>query len=156
VQNVALLVFLLPVVLSILFGTLVLADVLNQPDRELNMWQFNGARSSIYSDDIEIQDLLTKYSISQPIDIEIQVSDPDFDCGDLYITIFSLESSPKQVFSQNGFFSQCFVRDNLTLPTEDVFSEKIDTKGKYEIVVELIDKHHKKTITTSSEFIVTK
>ena len=157
VQNIAFVVFLLPVVLSLVFGTFVLADVLNQPDRELNIWQFDISEESmkdLFSEDIEIQNLLSTYSISEPIEIEIVVTDPDFDCGDLYITIYSIDGSQKEVISQNGFFGQCFIRDNLTLPTEDEFSEKIDSAGKYEMVVELNDKHQKKTITSVAQFLV--
>ena len=40
VQKIALIVFLFPVVISIAFGASVLSDVLGQPDRHLNMWQF--------------------------------------------------------------------------------------------------------------------
>ena len=31
-------VFVLPVIFSIIFGSAVMADILQKPDRELNMW----------------------------------------------------------------------------------------------------------------------
>lgn len=155
VRPVVFVVFLLPVVLSVVFGAFVLADVLKQSDRELDMWQFKISGGPVqYSSDIKIQNLLPSYSVSQPIEIEILVTDSHFDCGDLYVTVYDVGTSPKQVIMQNGFFSQCFAKDNLTLPTEDVFSEKIDTTGRYEIVVELFDKDYKKTIVSAAEFIV--
>ena len=41
VRTVALVVFLMPVVISLFFGTMVMAEVLKEPDRELNMWRFD-------------------------------------------------------------------------------------------------------------------
>ena len=37
--KVVIAVFVIPVVFSFVFGSAVLADVLKEPDRELNMWQ---------------------------------------------------------------------------------------------------------------------
>ncbi|MFQ6025562.1 MAG: hypothetical protein ACE5JT_03505 [Nitrosopumilaceae archaeon] len=155
VRAVVFIVFLLPVVLSVVFGAFVLADVLKQSDRELNMWQFKISGGPIqYSSDIKIQNLVPTYSVSQPIEIEILVTDSHFDCGDLYVTVYDIGKSPKQVVMQSGFFGQCFAHDNVTLPTEDFFSEKIDTPGRYEIVVELFDTGYKKSIASAAEFIV--
>ncbi|MGI0082728.1 MAG: hypothetical protein ACREAG_05465 [Nitrosopumilaceae archaeon] len=156
VQNVALLVFLFPVVISMAFGVFVLSDALTQPDRELNMWQFGEFKlpTQTGNKEIQIQGLLKEYSASMPIEVKISVSNPEFDCGDLYITIYDTKSSPKQVILQNGFFSQCFLEGNLALPVDDTFSEKIDTPGEYEIVVEMNDKNYEKGITTTAKFKV--
>ena len=54
------------------------------------------------------------------------------------ITIFDLNSSPKQSLTQSGFFEQCFGKNNLLLPINDEFSETIDIPGQYEIQIELI------------------
>ncbi len=153
VQNTALLVFLFPVVASMGFGAFVLSDVLTQPDRELNMWQFGEFKlPTPASEEIQIQGLLKEYSVSMPIEVKISVSNSEFDCGDLYITIYDAKSS--QVILQNGFFSQCFLEGNLALPIDDTFSEKIDTLGEYEMVVEMNDKNYEKGITTTAKFKV--
>ena len=157
VQNVAFVVFLFPVVASMGFGMFVLADVLQEPNRELKMWPFGDLlRPPTQTGDaeIKIQELLKTYSVSMPIEVKIVVSNPDFDCGDLYITIYDAKASPKQVITQNGFFSQCFSDGNLSLPTDDAFSEKIDKAGEYEIVAEMNDKSYQKTISATAKFKV--
>jgi len=157
VQNVALVVFLFPAVASMGFGAFVLSDVLQEPNRELNMWPFEDLLkppTQIGDEEIKIQELLKTYSVSMPIQIKILVSNPDFDCGDLYITIYDTKTSPKQVIAQNGFFSQCFSAGNLSLPIDDTFSEKIDKAGEYEIVAEINDKNYQKTISTAAKFKV--
>ena len=39
-------VYILPIILSISLGTLVMAEALNDPERELNMWQFDSTIST--------------------------------------------------------------------------------------------------------------
>ncbi len=153
--KVAYLVFLFPVIISIALGSFVMAEVLNEPQRELNMWPFKfSGQNKIASDSIKIISLQKEYSSSTPIEIQVSVTDAAFDCGDLYITIHDLNSSPKQVVTQSGYFGQCFQKENLMLPVDDKFSEKISDSGQYEIVAEINDKHYKKTITTSEKFTV--
>ena len=156
VQNTALLVFLFPVVTGMAFGTFVLSGVLTQPDRELNMWPFESSltQTQTGNEDLKIQGLLKQYSVPAPIAIKVVVNNSDFDCGDMYITIYDAKTSPKQVVAQNGFFSQCFSTNKLALPIDDTFSEKIDKAGEYEMVIEMNDEDYKKTITTTAKFIV--
>jgi hypothetical protein len=72
VQNTALLVFLFPVVIGMAFGAFVLSGVLTQPGRELNMWPFESTTPiQTENKDINIQGLLTQYSISAPIEIKV-------------------------------------------------------------------------------------
>src|SRR5574341_1819455 len=114
VQNTALLVFLFPVVIGMAFGAFVLSGVLTQPGRDLNMWPFESTivPTQVGNEDLEIQGLLKQYSVSAPIEIKVIVNNSDFDCGDLYVTIYDIKTSPKQVVTQNGFFSQCFSDNN--------------------------------------------
>ena len=155
VQKIALLVFLFPVVISIVFGVSVLSNVLGQPDRHLNMWQFVAHRSTQTGDnDIKIQNLLNSYSTFTPVSITVAINNTAFDCGDLYITIYNLDTSPNQVAAQNGYFSQCFAENNLTLPIHDTFSQIIGKLGNYEIVTEMKDKNNQNTITATSHFKV--
>lgn len=153
--KVAFFVFLFPIILSLTLGSYVMAEVLNKPARELNMWPFKSSeKNTVPSDSIKINSLQQRYSTTIPVNIKVSVSDPAFDCGDLYITIYDLNTNPKQVVTQSGYFGQCFQKENSMLPIDDEFSEKIDKSGSYEIVAEISDTHYKKTITTSEKFTV--
>ncbi len=155
VQKIALLVFIFPVVISIAFGALVLLDVLGQPDRHLNMWQFVPKQPAQTGDkDIRIQNLLNSYSTKTPISITVAVNNTAFDCGDLYITIYDLGTSPNQVAAQQGYFSQCFVENNSSLPIHDTFSQIIGKPGNYKIVTEMKDKNYQNTINVIAQFKV--
>ena len=133
------LVFILPVIFSILFSSAVMADVLQEPNRELNMWPMSGNPS--HNPSIGIVGLSSQYSTSEPVSINIKISDTSFDCGDLYVTIYS--SGKNDVITQGGFFEQCFVKTNTLLPIGDSFSQVIDTPGSYEIVAEMVSKELK-------------
>jgi len=152
VRGVTYAVYVLPIVFSVIFGTVVMVDVLQEPGRELNLMRFGSISEKTNNENIEIFGLKTQYSISEPIEIQISVNDPSFSCGDLYVTIYS--SGKETAITQSGYFKQCFDVDNSFLPIDDDFSEKIETPGKYEIVVDILDKSQKNSITTSEKFTV--
>ena len=155
VQKVVFAVFLIPAIISIFFGGFVLGEVLKKPERELDMLPFDfSGKFVISSGAMKIIGLQEEYSNSIPIEISISVSDPIFDCGDLYITIYDLSKVPKEVVSQNGFFDQCYGKNNLVMPIDDKFSELVDIPGQYEIVSEINDKEYKNSLTTNERFIV--
>jgi len=143
-------VFVLPIVLSIAFGTVVMADVLQSPDRELNMWPMGNSEIMKNDDDISIIGLENQYSISSPVQIQVKVDDSQFDCGDLYVTVYS----GKHIVTQSGFLKQCFDENNALLPVDDDFSEIIDKPGQYDLVVKMTDQNQKSTITTSGKFTI--
>jgi len=148
-------VFLLPVIVSIIFGSLVMAEVLKEPERELDIWQLKSSDShDVSSDSIKILGLESEYSTNSEIKIQVTMDDRIFDCGDLYITINNIDQIQKKVVTQSGFFGQCFDRNNSILPVDDKFSEIIETPGNYEVLIEIVDKHNKKTISSSAEFTV--
>ena len=154
-RNVAFFAFILPIVISLFFGSFVMAEVLKEPDRSLNMWQFNFSEPGlVQSGGIKLTGLLTKYSVSQAIEIQVSINDSKFDCGDLYITIYDLNTKPKQVVTQSGYFDQCFSKNNSLLPLDDKFSETIDDVGQYEIVIEMNDQAYKNSVTASKMFTV--
>ena len=155
VQKTALLVFVFPVIISIVFSAFVLSDVLAQPDRHINMWQFVAHPSTQTGDkDIKIQNLMNSYSTFTPVSITVSVNNTAFDCGDIYITIYDLDTSPNQVAAQNGYFSQCFAENKLTLPIQDTFSQIIGKSGNYEIVTEMKDKNNENSIKSTANFKV--
>lgn len=152
-RGIVYVVFLLPIISSIVFGSLVLNGILiEDPERKLNMWQFGSSFAS--SNDIEIIGLEKEYSTSQPVEIGVKINDSIFDCGDLYITIFDKKTSPKEAITQGGFFQQCFTTNNSILPVNDEFSEVVKVPGKYEIVIQMIDKNGKNNISSSAKFTV--
>jgi len=147
-----LVVFVLPVIFSLIFGSAVMADILQKPDRELNMWPVSSSEGfSNNYDPIEIIGLSKQYSTSEPIEIQVKIDDSSFDCGDLYVTIYS--SGKNDVITQSGFLEQCFEQGNTVLPIGDKFSIVIDTSGSYEIVAEMISKKLM-NISTSEVFTV--
>ena len=146
-------VFVLPAVFSILFGGAVMADILQKPDRELNMWQMSyseGAGSS-HSEVVEFVGLAKQYSTSEPVEVKVQISDSSYDCGDLYITIYKVGTN--DVITQGGFFEQCFEARNELVPIGDKFSEVVETPGSYKIVADVISKELK-TFSISETFTV--
>ncbi len=144
-------VFILPIVLSIAFGSVVMADVLQSSDRELNMWRVGPTNTIIHDKSIQIIGLEKQYLASTPIEIQVNIDDPFFDCGDLYVVIYSGKNT---VITQSGFFKQCFDKNNVLLPIDDEFSEVIDTPGQYELVVKMNDQNQKSSITASGKFTI--
>ena len=145
-------VFVLPVIFSIVFGSVVLTDILQKPDRELNMWPMSSSEGlSAHTSPIEIIGLSKQYSTSQPVEIQVKIDDLSFNCGDLYVTIYS--SGKSDVITQGGFFEQCFEKGSKILPIGDEFSKIVDTPGSYKIVVEMVSKELK-NISTRGTFTI--
>lgn len=148
-------VFILPVILSIIIGSAVLSDVLQKPGRELNMWPGSASSPDIggssSSSSIEIIGLSQQYSTSQPIEIQVKIDDSSFDCGDLYITIYA--SGNDDIISQGGFFEQCFESADNIIPVGEEFSKIVVTPGSYYIVIEMIS-NQLTTISTKGTFTV--
>ena len=143
-------VFVLPVIFSIVFGSAVMADILQKPDRELNMWPMSFSEgSSSHNSDLKIIGLSNQYLTSEAIEVEVKVNDSSFSCGDLYITIYTFEND---VVTQGGFFNQCIENGNL-FPTNDKFSKMITVPGSYEIVADMV-LTDLTNISTSGKFTV--
>ena len=134
VSSKLIVVFVLPVIFSIIFGSAVMADTLQKPDRELNMWPMTFSGNSSHHSDIEIIGLANQYSVEEPVEIQVKINDSSFTCGDLYITVYASESS--DVITQGGFFNQC-VKDGNFFPINDKFSKVITVSGPYKIIVDI-------------------
>ena len=128
-------VFVLPVIFSIIFGSAVMADTLQKPDRELNMWPMTFSGNSSHDSGIKIIGLENQYSVSEPVEIQVKINDSAFTCGDLYITVFASESD--NVVTQSGFFNQC-LKDGHLFPINDKFSKVITVSGSYKIVADIV------------------
>ena len=151
-RSVIYVVYVLPVVFSIIFGAIVMTDILQEPGRELNLLQVGSIGENQHNEPIKIIGLEKQYSVSDPVQVQITVDDLSFSCGDLYITIYT--SGKENAVTQSGYFKQCFDGSDQFLPINEKFSEIVDTPGKYELVVDMLDKNQKNSITTSEEFIV--
>jgi hypothetical protein len=137
-------VYILPIILSVSLGAVVMVEALNDPERELNMWQFDSTIStSQQGENLTIIGLENVYSISDLIQFEIKVTDSNFECGDLYITIFNGD----QVITQSGFMKQCFMQQNQNMPLGDKYSEIITAYGEYKILIEIFDQNYKDSLT---------
>ena len=123
------LVFVLPVLFSIVFGYAVMLDILQKPDRTLNLWPSSETQSH---GSLAIIGLSEQYSVSEPIKVQFAVSDFSFNCADLYVTVYSQDMP----VVQNGFFEQCFGEDGI-IPVSDTFSEVIGTPGSYKLVAQI-------------------
>ena len=146
-----LVVFVLPVIFSIIFGSVVMADTLQKPDRELNMWPMSSSEnSSSHNSDLKIIGLSNQYLVSEPIEIQVKVNDISFSCGDLYITIYTSEKS--DVVTQAGFFNQC-IENGTLFPINDKFSKIITVPGSYQIVADIVS-DDLTNISTSGIFTV--
>ena len=147
-------VFILPITLSVIFGSLVMAEVLKDPERELGILQSESSDLTVISTQVKILGLERVYSTNVEVNIQVSIDDPVFDCGDLYVTIYDISKTSKKVVTQSGFFHQCFDKNNLILPVDDEFLQTIESPGNYEIVIEMFDKQNKKATSTSAEFTV--
>ena len=127
-----------------------MADTLQKPDRELNMWPMSHSETS-HGSSIQIIDLSSQYSVSESMEIKVKITDSSFNCGDLYITIYNSEKS--NVITQGAFFEQCFNSESNLLPINDKFSKVINTPGSYDLVVDMISKDLS-NISTSGTFTV--
>ena len=146
-----LVVFVLPVIFSIIFGSAVMADTLQKSDRELNMWPMSSSEnSSSHNSDLKIIGLSNQYLVSEPIEIQVKVNDISFSCGDLYITIYTSEKS--DVVTQAGFFNQC-IENGTLFPINDKFSKIITVPGSYQIVADIVS-NDLSNISTSGIFTV--
>jgi|TARA_B110000014_G_C19578189_1_gene307671 hypothetical protein len=141
-------VYVLPIILSVSLGTLVMAEALNDPERELNMWQFgSGISSTQQSQEIGVIGLEKTYSTSDPIQFEIKINDSDFECGDLYVTIYKITNSEDQVLTQSGYLKQCFLNNQQNLPLGDEYSEIITESGMYRIIIEIFDVEYNESLS---------
>ena len=145
-------VFILPIIFSVIVGSIVMADTLQKPDRELNMWPMSDSEIHVSNDSsIQLIGLSSQYSLSESIEIKVKISDSSFNCGDLYITIYN--SKNNDVVTQGAFFEQCFTNGSDLLPINDKFSKVINTPGSYDLVVDMISKDLS-NISTSGIFTV--
>jgi hypothetical protein len=135
-------------VLSVSLGTAVMAETLSNSDRELNFLQFGGeGYSSSSKNDISLVGFNNEILQNSNLEFSVKLSNSDFNCGDLYITIYDVSTSEKQVITQSGYLKQCFTQNNNILPVGENYSELISKSGTYEIFVEIFNEKYSESIT---------
>ena len=151
ISSKLIIVFVLPIIFSIIFGSAVMVDILQKPDRELNMWPmsfFEGSTS--HDSSLKIIGLSNQYLISEPIEVQVKITDFSFSCGDLYITIYTSENG--DVVTQGGFFNQCLTNGDL-FPINDKFSKILTVPGSYQMTVHIVS-NELSNISTSGIFTI--
>lgn len=124
-------VFVLPVVFTVVFSTAVLAGALDTMDRELNMWPGKSHKSVPTSGDISITGLLAEYKVSDTIEFQVDVTDARYDCGTLDVQLYD---SGGELVEERTYESQCFVAESLPLPLGG-FAAKVGAPGSYTLTV---------------------
>ena len=125
-----------------------MAETLSSSDRELNFLQFGDGKShsSSSTHGLSLVGLNSEIAQNSNLEFTINFSDSDFNCGDLYITIYDVTSG-KQVLTQSGYLKQCFVQNNDLLPVDDTFSELITQPGTYEIHIEIFNEKYSESVS---------
>ncbi len=146
-RGTAIAAFVIPIVFSFVYGGAVLS--LGLSGQSGTGWV---AESESPASSISIIGLKDDYTVSENIGAQVSVTDPAYECGDLYMTIYDV-SSEKKAVSQNAFFDQCYGTSG-TIPLNEEFSEKIDTPGKYLLVAQLFDSDGNKFLTAEKKITV--
>ncbi len=140
-------IYILPIVLSVSLGTAVMAETLSSDDRELDFLQIGGdGYKPSYGEKINLVGLDSEISQNSNLEFSLSFSDSDYNCGDLYITIYDVTSG-KQVLTQSGYLKQCFIQNDNVLPVDDTFSEFISKPGTYEIHIEIFNEKYTESIS---------
>ncbi len=150
-RGVAYLVFLIPIIVSVPIAAYVLYDVVSQPGRELGMMP-GSAGTALSSPVIDFVGIDSSYSVNDPLDIKARISDAGFDCGDVYITVYD---SADNAVSQSAFFDQCFSKNRSIVPVGEQFSDYVAEAGRYQVVLDILDKSQEHTESASVVINVT-
>ena len=141
-------IYILPIVFSVSLGTAVMAETLSDSERELNFLQFDGAGyTSSSKTDIQLVGFSSEIAQNSNLEFSITFSNSDFNCGDLYVTIYDVSTSEKQVLTQSGYLKQCFIQNNDILPVGENYSELISKPGTYEIYIEIFNEKYSNNIS---------
>ena len=125
-----------------------MAETLNNSDRELNFLQFDGENYiSSSNNEISLVNFNNELTQNSNLEFTINFSNADFNCGDLYITIYDVTTQEKQILTQSGYLKQCFVQNNNILPVGENYSELLSKSGTYEIYIEIFDEKYSKNIS---------
>lgn len=143
-RGTAVAAFVIPIVFSFVFGGSVLSLALSNTPNSAIIPQ---------SGSMSITGIENDYTAPVNVIAQISVSDPAYDCGDLYLTVFDVSASPKKSVGQHAFFDQCYGTSG-TLPLNEEFAQKIEKPGQYSLVAQLFDKDGNKFLTSEKNLTV--
>jgi len=127
-----------------------MAETLTSSDRELNFLQFGDeGYTSSSKNVINLVGFNDELLQNSNLEFSIKLSNSDFNCGDLYITIYDVSNSVKEVLTQSGYLKQCFIQNNNILPVGENYSELMPESGIYEIHIEIFNEKYSKNISTT-------
>ena len=141
-------VFVLPVIFTVIFSTVVLAGALDTMDRELNMWPGSSHNAAPSGGEIAISGLHSEYAQSDTIEFQAIVSELRYDCGTLFVHMYN---SIGELVEERVYESQCFAVESLPLPLEG-FSTTAGAPGSYTVTVTMSAGEDQ--LLTSAVFIV--
>jgi len=133
-RRVAYLVFLIPVVISVPIAAYVLADIVSQPDRKLNLWPFDGSDDGHANSAVD-PGAAAAYSVNGPTQAKAETLDSDFGCGDACIAAYDSGGVPA---TQNALFDPCSARNGYA-PAGDRFPGLPDGSGGCQTVLVMLD-----------------
>ena len=131
-----------------------MAETLNSSDRELNFLQFGGEVYTRDTGEISFDGFNSEITQNSNLEFGLKVTNSDYNCGDLYITIYDISTSEKQIFTQSGYLKQCFIQNNNILPVGESYSELISKPGTYEIHIEIFNDKYSDSISVTKTLLV--
>ena len=135
-------ILVIPIIFSFVFGGSVFAGSMSA----------NKNPEQIQTATINILEMQSQYAMGQKVTTKVSVSGSEYDCGNLYITVYDISQGQKKAVKQAAFFDQCFGRSGL-LPINDKFSEQFDA-GQYLLEAQLFDKKGDKFVSASQKFTI--
>jgi len=131
-----------------------MAETLSSSDRELNFLQFGGEAYTSDTGEISFDGFNSEITQNSNLEFGLIVTNSDYNCGDLYITIYDISTSEKQIFTQSGYLKQCFIQNNNILPVGESYSELISKPGSYEIHIEIFNDKYSDSISVTKTLLV--
>lgn len=144
-RGVAYVVFVIPVVFTVVFSSAVLTSALDSLDRELNMWP---AASHSQTSSIIIMGLQEEYLKGGIVEFQLHIQDGALDCGDVTVLIYNLVGDA--VTEEFGQF-QC-VPDGPQHLILDGFSTSGVEPGSYTITT-MVNDHGNQLISSAVFYI---
>jgi hypothetical protein len=135
-------ILIIPIIFSFVFGGAVFAGSMSA----------NKNPEQIQTGTIKILEMQSQYAMGQKLTAKVSATGSEYDCGNLYITVYDISQGQKKAVKQAAFFDQCFGSSGL-LPTSDKFSEQFDA-GQYILEAQLFDKKGDKFVSASQTFTV--
>lgn len=136
------LVFVIPIIVSITLASTVMAQILQDP----------GRGSEGPTEYITIVGLESSYTAPADVAAYVHVTHNYFDCGDLYIEV--RQQGAQAPILQEGFFSQCFASTNTMIPIGNGFVTMVSQPGTYELVATIQDTQKRNSVSVSEVFTV--